>query len=224
MSLSTRLQGIKEILKFDNRVEIIVHHLLRRTSDLCVYRFHPFQVVMLKSGGDLNGMRACLATDQYTQFFRIMRLSGPLRVIDLGAHTGGFIFTLLRYGHMIAAAVSVEQNRATHSRLAFNYALNRLDQCQALNAAVWSESVTLAPSDGQGLTSGQVSESSADEHVSETIRGYTLNELLMRLEGEANIDVCKIDVEGAEWGILTHDSGINLLSERCRYLLSLIHI
>jgi len=225
MSFSTSLQGFKEIWRFNNRLELIVHLLFRRDQDLCVYRFSEYQVVMLKSGGDLNGMRACLATDQYTQFFDKMDLTRPLKILDLGAHTGGFIFTFLNQGYSVSESLSVEQNRQTYSRLSFNLALNHLqDGCRALHSAVWSSSAQLLSSEGAGRTSGRVEAGSRDNtDESRIVKSYSVNELIKMLNEHENIDICKIDVEGAEWEIFAHSDSCNLLSERCRYLVIEIH-
>jgi len=226
MSILTSLRGFKEILSFNNRFELILHHLFRGDNELCVYRFSDYQVVMLKSGGDLNGMRACVATSQYKQFFKQMKLTHALRVLDLGAHTGGFIFSLLSSGHTVAQSLSVEQNQQTQSRLAFNMVLNRLEnRCEAIHAAVWSEQTSsLLSSTGAGKTSGKVT-NLTDPAISDSrlIRGFTVNQLLARLDDTQLIDICKIDVEGAEWKLFSKLENCNGLSERCRYLIIEIH-
>ena len=223
MSFATRVKGLKEILSFDNPIELIFHHLFRSAEKLCIYRFGKYQVVILKSGGDLNGLRAC--TDQYKQFFKQMKLERPLKILDLGAHTGGFIFALLDEGHVISKSLSVEQNEHTYSRLTFNIALNHLsNSCAAIHAAVWSKSIKLISSEGDGRTSGNVNAAVyQDEHSSRMIQGYSLNELFKLVDEHEVLDICKIDVEGAEWEIFSHLQSCDLLFKRCRYLIIEIH-
>jgi len=225
MSFATSIKGFKEILSFNNPIELIFHHLFRSAEKLCIYRFGEYQVVILKSGGDLNGLRACIATDQYKQFFKHMDLEQSLKILDLGAHTGGFIFALLDEGHVISKSLSVEQNEHTYSRLTFNIALNHLsNSCAAIHAAVWSKSIKLISSEGDGRTSGNVNAAlDQDEHSSRMIQGYSLNELFKLVDESEVVDICKIDVEGAEWEIFSHLQNCDLLFKRCRYLIIEIH-
>ncbi len=225
MSFKTRLKGFAEILSFDNYFGLIGHHLFQPDDRLCVYRFSEFQVVMLKSGGDLNGMRACLATDQYKQFFHRMELDKPLRILDLGAHTGGFIFAFLKHGFAIEKSLSVEQNHQTYSRLSFNMALNNLQyRCKVLHAAAWSKSIELLSSEGVGRTSGRVdTASNSSNDRARIVQAYSLNDLIQMLDEREQIDICKVDVEGAEWEIFSHSSSTTLLFQRCRYLIIEVH-
>jgi len=222
--LRNKLAGFREILHFDNWFEIALHHLLRRPDALAVYRFGGFEALVLRADGDANGLRRCLATDQYSQFLDVISTPRRVRIADLGAHTGGFIFCAISRGLDVAESISVEPNREAFARLEFNLRHNFGPQrCKAINAGVWSHRCTLDTSEGPGDTGARVrvSDESLPRHP--TVPGITVNDVIAAFDGEDDIDICKMDVEGAEWSILSHPRTCDALPARCRHLIIEIH-
>ena len=123
MSLLNKINGVREIWKFDNRFEILRKRLFGNQSSIN-YRIGDLDFTVDHDAGDANGAREVIATDMYRQFFPFLDLAGPLNVLDIGANNGGFGL-LLKYEQIaIKKYVGVEFNPATFMRLKFNIERN----------------------------------------------------------------------------------------------------
>lgn len=112
-------------------------------------------------------------------------------VIDAGAHVG--LFSLLASQHA-RHVVSVEPDPVNFRVLEINKQLNRLDNITPVNAALWSEDTELSFSTSWHTTGGAVG---ADGDL--RVRAVSLDGLI---EEHGDIDLLKIDIEGAETEVL----------------------
>ena len=218
MSLSTKWNAFREMMKMDNGIGLVVSRLIfpRRKVQIC--RFKGLEFVTDLSKGDANGARSVLATDEYRKFLGFMDLPEGINVLDLGANNGGFPLLLASEGRTFRKLVCVEFNPDTFERLQQNLEMNFGKEFAAINAAVngSGEPVSLSGDEtGTGANIYQGIEGGA------TVEGATVDEIVRRGFGSEEIDICKIDVEGAEFEILLgqHSTLIN----RCRYILIEIH-
>lgn len=108
-------------------------------------------------------------------------------VIDCGAHVG--LFTMLAAARA-SKVVCVEPDPVNFRLLQANIALNGYTHVEAVNAALWDEAGSVAFETSWHTTGGRVKE---DGDV--TVATVTLDDLL---EPHAQVDLLKIDVEGAE--------------------------
>lgn len=138
----------------------------------------------------------CLATFA-GRYHRPPRLSfTPHLIWDLGSHIG---LTMRDYAHLYPQAriVGVELDSANAS-LARHNLLPLLDRCELINGAVSSVpgplQYDLSPG-ADGFRLARYGEGRAD--------GITLNELLRRT---GTPDFVKMDIEGAESAVLSHDT------------------
>jgi FkbM family methyltransferase len=219
MSISTRVAGLKEMLLFDNRWQLIVDRFLFRCS-VAVYRYRGCKILLDHDGGDASGVRACLASDMYRQFIPLMKLKGPLTLLDCGANTGGFPLLFSTEGLNLSKVVCVEMNPYAHSRLQYNLFTNLAAELHCLNLIVEDSARTHSIR----LGIGSVDDSLMKENMtgrSFDIRSISINDLLLRYFGEKPVDIVKIDIEGAEH-ILFSGNNYDLLS-RCRYIVIELH-
>ncbi len=224
MSIGNNLRGLRAILTFDNWPALVLGRLFDRRTGLKVYRKDGMEILIDHLGGDCNGTRACLTTDMYSRYLPALAIRRPVRVLDLGANGGGFLLMLKLAGVEVARGVCVEMNPNVFERLEFNMARNLGPAVAALNAAVCSlplnSELLLKPS--RGGTGEGLSTQTADTgcpHVA--VRTTTLAALFDRYFDGGPVDICKIDVEGAEYEIF--DSSPDDLLRRIGFLVIEFH-
>jgi FkbM family methyltransferase len=223
--LRYRIRIFRDLLKFDNPLQILLNRGLFGRTALTVYRYRGITALVDHSCGDQDGVKACLVPGLYDPFLEgiIPTLSGkPATILDLGANTGGFALALLVHGCEIERGVAVELNPLTCTRLAVNLAQNGLHgKVHVLNGAACGRSGDLQVC----LSGGSVSDSivlSAEGGKKITVPGYTIDEITTTYFKEpSEIDICKIDIEGAEYDLLASPHCASL--SRCRWILIEIH-
>ena len=222
MSLATKLRGLREVWAFDNRLWLFVTKTFFRGQTLHVYRYKGLDILVDHAGGDANGAREVLTSPMYSRFFQRMKLDGPLNVLDLGASNGGFPLLLAANGYKFARLVSVEFNPQTYTRLHFNLTRNLSGNIIPLNAALCGESRKLTVAVGSGGVSDSIYEASEGGDVRQyEIDGFSYNDLFNKYFPDEVVDICKIDVEGAEFEVFEGTAFDHLAN--CRYLIMEIH-
>jgi FkbM family methyltransferase len=220
MGIRTKLAGLLECLKFDNRWSLIAQRLLFPRQMLIVYRLNGYEIVMDRQSGDVCGARQALVSDMYQGLLREMSLPAHPKVLDLGAHIGGFSLLLAARGYVPSEVVCVEMNPNTASRLRFNMQHNLGDLAKVVPAAVCGEHRSIRLRLGKGATSDSIYASGASSTEYE-IEGLTVDELCTRFFARGLIDLCKMDIEGAEYEVFEKAHYHSL--RRVRYLVIEIH-
>jgi FkbM family methyltransferase len=187
-----------------------------------IYRIGGLEILVDHSAGDANGARNVVASPMYTDHLPRLSLGRPLRILDMGANNGGFPLLLQLQRLEIAKVVCVELNPRTCVRLRFNLDRNVAGEHVVLNAALCGRSRTIEQSLGPGSVADSIYEPSRNADRVVQVPGLTFNEIYVSAFGaDENVDLCKIDVEMAEYEVFS-SQGHDLLS-RCRYVLIEIH-
>jgi FkbM family methyltransferase len=225
MKLFGKIQALRENLQFDNWPVAVMQRLFFRKEQLIVYRKNCVTALVDLGGDDQNGTRMCLASDMYSRWFSHFSKHRPLVVLDLGANGGGFSLSLLAAGYSFSKCVCVEMNPNTYIRLQFNLKYNCRRNGTAVNAAVAGRNGSVSIADCHGSTSGSIYLQSPNTGVSFVeVPLVTFDELATShfgMDKNSFIDVCKMDVEGAEYEILHSDTCQSLL--RTKFLIIEIH-
>ncbi len=220
--LKYKVLGLREVWAFDNRSCLTFTKLLFPKENLLVYRYRGMDILTDRIGGDAHGARDLLTSPMYSRFFDQMRFSGPINVLDLGANNGGFPLLLSVSGIDLKKVVSVEFNPNTFVRLHFNLLRNLDCEVLPINAALCGEEQDIEMQFGSGGPSDSIYDNvqNSTGKVSK-IKGITLDGFYdTYFKGEV-IDICKIDVEGAEFDVFRGPSHESL--KRCRYVIMEIH-
>lgn len=225
--LQRKIKGLRQVWAFDNRWPLLVQRVIFPREPVLVYRLGAITFVEDHAGGDANGAREVLTTSMYTDHLRHMRPQAPMNVLDIGANNGGFPMLLQHLGLPLRRVVSVELNPRTCTRLRFNLDRNIGAPHEAVNGALCGRSgwlsVNLGDGDvGDSIYATSTPGSNRGAHVAASVRGVTFDELVSEYFPEgATIDLCKIDVEYAEYEVFASPGHDHV--SRCRWLIIEIH-
>jgi FkbM family methyltransferase len=224
MSIASKVAGFRAVLFFDNWPVLVVQRMFDRNTGLVVYRKKQLEFVVDHKGGDENGTRQCLTSDMYKKYLTSFSLPDRARTLDLGANGGGFPLMLRAEGIGIEKAVCVEMNPMVANRLKLNLATNFGPEAVAINAAVCdtSDRKEIVLRHIRGGTSISILHDQADRTTdSDSVRTISLATLCEEYFDNGPIDICKVDIEGAEYEAFESSNDAVLLT--IRYLLVELH-
>lgn len=222
MNLKNKIRGLKEMWQFENRLPLILTRTLFPRENLQVYRYKGVEILTDVSGGDANGAREVLTSPMYRRFLPQMQLKVGLNILDIGANNGGFPLLLAADGFQLKKVVSVEFNPNTFLRLRFNLERNLDCEVVAMNVALCGEARQLSVALGAGSVGDSIYDgANGSEGKVFQIEGMTFDKLFESHFAGEIVDVCKIDIEGAEFEVFAKPSHQQL--SRCRYLIMEIH-
>jgi FkbM family methyltransferase len=225
VKLRDKLIGLRALWKFDNRWQLIFDRLLFKKNSLLVYKLGDLEFLVDHDAGDHNGTRLCLITDIYSRFLPKMELGDNISVFDLGANGGGFPLMLLLNGKQISKLVCVELNPNTFRRLQYNISRNIDAETALVQSAICGTGRQFELMLGSGDISDSIYSnailSPARSRRKYSIQGRTFDDLFRAYFGESIIDICKIDIEGAEYEVLASPDHDCL--RFCRYLIVELH-
>lgn len=220
--IANALSGLRAITHFDRVFFTLCQRLLGRRLGWTIYAKGRLKFLVDHLAGDQNGTRDCIAGPMYRELFKEMQLPRQLRLLDLGANGGGFPLLCLDLDFEFSSLTCVEVNPFTHARLTLNIRQNVGLQPKILNVAIGGHSreITLSfPSGGTGFSIYGSKNGAASEDA--IIEVLTLDDIMHRGFGDGAVDLCKMDVEGAEYEVLLNDSADSL--RRIHYLIIEIH-
>lgn len=224
MSIKTKITGARAVMAFDNWPALLLGRLFYRKTGLVVYCKNQLEILVDHRGGDEAGTRECIVSDMYRKYVPQFMLPEPAHVLDIGANGGGFPLMLMLEGVRLASVVSVEMNPATYSRLLVNLQSNIGLSAVAINAAVCGTNspseVLLTPSRG-GVGYGMNDHMAGTSSPHVVVKTTTFESLCNQYFGDRVIDICKIDIEGAEYDLF--DSSSDDLLRKMRYLVIEFH-
>jgi FkbM family methyltransferase len=224
MSIATRVAGFRAILFFDNWPILVLQRMFDRNTGLVVYRKKHLEFVVDHQGGDENGTRQCLTSDMYKKYLTSFSLPDQARILDLGANGGGFPLMLRAEGIGIERAVCVEMNPLVTNRLTLNLATNFGPEAVAINAAVCdtSDRTEIVLKRTRGGTSTSILRDQADGTTdSDSVITISLTALCEKYFDNKPIDICKVDIESAEYEVFETSEDAVLLT--IRYLIIELH-
>lgn len=222
--LSTRWDGFKEILMFDNWPTLLSARLFDREAGFVAYHKKGMDILIDHCGGDETGTRACIVSDMYRKFLPKLKMPSEITVFDLGANGGGFPLMLRLEGLKIKKVVSVEANPLTFLRLQINLATNLQAVATALNAAVCGgqEGELIQFKAGRGSTSDSIFSHADDDPLPlVSVATITLQKLYESYGAGQPIDLCKIDIEAAEYEVI--EATADSVLQQIRYLFIEFH-
>jgi FkbM family methyltransferase len=222
MSIKSKVEGIRAIWRFDNRWELLLSRTVFRNDNLNIYRIKGMEILVDHGAGDPNGARHVLVSEMYQHLLGRMKLRDAINVLDLGANGGGFPLMLRANNLRLKKLACVEFNPNTFSRLRFNVERNLDCEFVGLNAAICGERRPIEMRLGSGSTGDSIYQQPQTEGTrSYKIDGLTFDDIYKAsFDGEV-VDICKMDVEGAEYEVFAAANHERV--SRCRYLIIEIH-
>lgn len=221
MSLSSKFNGFKEIWQFDNRWHLIFTRLFFPDENLVFYKIKNVEFLTDHAGGDAKGAGELFTTDMYSDFFPQMKMPEKIKVLDLGANNGGFPLLLKATGIEIEKLVCVELNPRTFSRLQFNINRNFENECFVVNCAVTRTDRIIEFMTSEGGVGNNIYNIDESNNEILELKGITFDKIFSEyFEGQI-VDLCKIDIENAEFEVFENDNHEQI--KNCRYILMEIH-
>ncbi|HUF05028.1 MAG TPA: FkbM family methyltransferase [Aridibacter sp.] len=220
MGFASKLKAFRAMRQMDNGWQLILNRLLFPGESVQMCRYKGLEFITDLAGGDANGAREVLTSDEYRKFLASMDLKADLNVLDIGSNNGGFPLLLASEGHSFEKLICVEMNPQTAARLGFNLERNFPGVAETVNAAVCGSERDILIARSKGGTSENIY---TDTGQAEGVRvpGKTPDALVEDHFGDASIDLCKMDIEGAEFEVFEVEAFGRL--RQCRYLLIEIH-
>lgn len=223
MNLKNKINGLREILKFDNWFANILKTLFQPQSQLFIYKLNGKEFLINKKAGDVPGFRSIVASNEYKPFLIKIKSLNNISVIDLGANVGGFICLLDSMKIKIKKLIAVEYNINTFYRLGINITTNFNFESYLINKAVVGFERDIIKKINLGGTGDSIF--ATDNEVignKQTIQGITIDKIFNQYcIADEIIDLIKIDIEGAEYEIFEHTNYQKL--KQCRYIIIEIH-
>ncbi|MEO5823149.1 MAG: FkbM family methyltransferase [Vicinamibacteraceae bacterium] len=222
MSVASKLGALRQIWQFDNRWQLLLARFLFRHDPIAVYRLGQLQFVVDHTAGDASGAPDVLTKPMYVEHLAHLGAAQPAAVLDIGANTGGFPLFLAHHGVALARVVSVELNPRTSIRLRFNLERNLSCPVTVINAGLCGATRPLELQLGEGSVADSLYGASFNATgATTTVPGLTFDDLHAQAFGDGIVDICKIDVEFAEYEVLSSPGHDRL--RRCRLLVVEIH-
>ena len=220
MSLANKIRGLAEIWKFDNRIYLGLTRLLFRGENINIYRYKGLEILTDHASGDANGAREVFTSDMYRKYLPTLGLDGEINVLDIGANNGGFSLLLQSEGVAFRKLVCIEMNPETFSRLRFNIDRNLECATDVINAAVCGSEGKIEMNLGSGSAGDSIYSKKTSGQI-RTIAGVTFDHIYQESFGDEIVDLCKIDIEGAEFEVFAGSRASQI--QRCRNVLIEIH-
>ncbi len=136
----------------------------------------------------------------------------PATIIDAGSNVG---FSCLYFATLFpeAAIIGVEPQAQNYKQLQYNTAGHQ--NIKVLRAGIWHHPCTISIKDeGEWSASFEVQEEAGAGTQSGGLRGITIDEIAAENNFE-QIDILKIDIEGAEFNLFSHNPHTWLQKTRC---------
>ena len=203
----------------------MVQRVFDRKTGLVTYRKQGLEILVDHLGGDETGTRECITSDMYSRYVRSFELPENVNVLDLGANGGGFPLMLCLLQIKIARAICVEMNPLTAQRLAVNLSLNVGPAGVAVNKAICddkSHGSEIVMKASRGSTAESIFRDQTSKGPdSYSVQTSSLAALCSDYFKNSSIDICKVDIEGAEYEVFRSTPDDVLL--KFRYLLIELH-
>jgi FkbM family methyltransferase len=219
--LRHKAAAIVETMKFDNRWQLLVEEFTSGRT-LRVYRLGSIEAVADHATGDhLGGIRGALAGDEYRCLLKGVDLAKVRNVLDLGAHVGAFPLLLKLLGAPLENVICVEPNPRSLPKLKFNLEHNRIP-AKIVNAAV-SDRIGEATLHAGTTSTGFSLLADHPNRVGDsfTVATTTLHALIAEHFPAGPVDLCKMDIEGAEFEVM--ESVPPEVMQKCRHVICEIH-
>ncbi len=204
--LSNIFNGLSDSLRFSNWLALLIQRTFHRDARIAHYVWkRHWHLYCSPQHYDHGSIKEVLSQGAYDSYFAQIALNGTINYVNAGANVGAFDIAVASAGYKTDFGVSIELNPWTFTRLAFNLASNGLDIIYPINA-------------GLAAASGKMLFSARGNSVNDCIynepgpRGAATR--LVNLESLGNIlqhtdlldrefDVLKLDIEGAEYEVIS---------------------
>jgi FkbM family methyltransferase len=199
------LLRIRRLRKVMSNFDAIKFCLAERRADDISFVLHPTGAFINLRGGstDIRTFETVFLGREYEPPFPIM----PKTIVDGGANIG---MATLYFANRFPAAKIIAVEPETENAKRLRSTCSKLPNVTIIQAALWPEKSNVGLFDvGRGAYAYSVNQNRGAKSIA-TVPTVTMQELLERLGGQ--IDLLKLDVEGAERELFSQNLDWHLLS------------
>lgn len=209
LKIKNLLNGLWDNLKFTNGLSIVWQRFLFRSERFTAYRWKErWWLICDRNYMDDHSPKEVLARGVYDEAILASSSGKPFSYVNVGANVGAFDIAVASLISRVEQGVCFELNPRTSGRLRFNLEANGLGHIVLRENGIASKGGTISIREtGCGHNFGLYSES--DQSAGEVVicRLTSLSDALEEFPRSDGWDLLKLDCEGAEYEILSTQSG-----------------
>jgi FkbM family methyltransferase len=170
------------------------------------WRFHMGPLSFYARYRDWVALEEIALQQEYSFVASLLHGKERPRVVDLGAHIG--LFSLFVLDHFPSAVIhSVEASRETYDILRRNRKLNGRLAWEVHWGAMWNQDGEISFDDEEKASTGHHIDFSGTTGRRSNVPAISLSTLL-RERVKSDVDILKVDIEGAEEAVLCEDPAL----------------
>lgn len=208
---------VRSLLRFTNRFQLLCNRTLFRSTSLNVYKLGSMELIAIRE----DDLTEVANSQMYWPLLKDVLPRTGLRVLDYGANVGAFALMLWHNGIVLERVHAIEMNPHTFRRLRYNLEESLPCEVSLSNKAVMGNLGRVTVRVGRGSSGDSAVKHDARKLEIIQVECTTIDASISEAFGAEGIDLCKMDVEGAEHDIFAHNNYSRL--RQCKLLIMELH-
>lgn len=183
------------------------------------------EILIRRETSDSRVFEQIFQAQEYREFINFIAhyTTAPIQTIIDGGANIGFATLYFKSIYPGATVVGLEPEQSNFLMLKENIALNKLNKVHLLQAGIWPTDTFLnINKTGKHIREWSFTVEESTKMEADSIRGYSIASIMKLYELE-QIDILKLDIEGAERELFEDEKGISNVLQKTRFIALEIH-